>query len=260
VIFIYLSECNVQIEHKKTLFFDFLSVRDSCRNFNFSSLYLDLAAAGAAQPEPRFFVFFLHEPRIVLHLVLQSETVIFPLIAGSWQQRKVLAFQFRISYSWISKIVQEVMKAICHRMLHEAIPQPTTDQLTATAKGFYQSRNFPNCCGAMDGKRIRIINPANAGSLFFSYKSYFSVVLLALVDANYRLLVVDIGSYGKEGDAGIFAKSALGKSVSNGSFGLPYPMPLPGTDTVLPHDILDDEAFKLTINMMRSAKNSLDLI
>jgi hypothetical protein len=141
-------------------------------------------------------------------------------------------------------------------MLHEAIPQPTTDQLTATATRFYQSWNFPNCCGAIDGKHIRIINPANSGSLFFNYKSYFSVVLLALVDAHYRFLVIDI-----EGDAGTFAKSALGKSISNGSFGLPYPMPLLGTDIVLPQVILGDEVFKLTTNMMRpTQKNSLDMI
>jgi hypothetical protein len=131
-------------------------------------------------------------------------------------------------------------------MLHEAIPQPTTDQLTPTAKGFYQSWNFPNCRGAIDGKHTRILNPVFSGSLFFNYKSYFSVVLLALVDANYRLLVADIGSYGKDGDAGTFEKSALGKLISNGPFGLPYPMPLPGRDTVLPRVILGDEAFKLT--------------
>jgi len=84
-------------------------------------------------------------------------------------------------------------------------------------------RNFPNCCGVLDGKHIMIVCPDNSGSLFFNYKSFFSIVLLALVDANNKFLVVDIGSYGKEGDAGIFPKSNFGKSISTEVFKFPEP-------------------------------------
>jgi hypothetical protein len=38
--------------------------------------------------------------------------------------------------------------------------------------------------------------------------------MLALVDHNYKFLAVDVGSYGKEGDAGIFAKSHLWNYIS----------------------------------------------
>lgn len=119
------------------------------------------------------------------------------------------------------------------------------------SEDFYEMWNFPNCCGAVDGKHIRIVCPDNSGSLYFNYKSFFSVVLLALVDAHNKFLVVDIGSYGKEGDAGIFPKSNLGKSISTGEFKFPEPKCLPNTDIVLPHVFLGDEAFKLTETMMR---------
>ena len=36
-----------------------------------------------------------------------------------------------------------------------------------------------------------------------------TVVLLAFVDANYKFVMVDIGSYGREGDSGIIEKSNL---------------------------------------------------
>lgn len=39
----------------------------------------------------------------------------------------------------------------------------------------------------------------NSGSNF-NYKKTFLMVLLALVDANYKFIVVDIGSYGKNSD------------------------------------------------------------
>lgn len=42
-----------------------------------------------------------------------------------------------------------------------------------------------------------------------------------MVDANYKFIAVDIGSYGKEGDDVIFLKYAMGKQVLNASFGFP---------------------------------------
>jgi hypothetical protein len=81
---------------------------------------------------------------------------------------------------------------------------------------------------AIDGKHIRIISPGNSGSFYFNYKDFHSIVILVLVDHNYKFLATDVGSYGEKGDAGIFAKSPLGKNLSNTMKFLP-PEPLPGT-------------------------------
>lgn len=60
---------------------------------------------------------------------------------------------------------------------------------------------------------IRIINPL--GSMFFNYRGYSSVLLMAVADANYRFIYVDIGSYGKEYDSSIFKRSSLWTSIIN---------------------------------------------
>ena len=73
--------------------------------------------------------------------------------------------------------------------------------------------------------------PGNSGSPYFNYKDFYSIVMLALVDHNYKFLAVDVGSYGKDGDAGIFTKSPLGNNISKAIKFLP-PGPLPGTQTV----------------------------
>ena len=43
----------------------------------------------------------------------------------------------------------------------------------------------------------------NSGSLFYNYKSYFSIVLLAVASADYRFVMVDIGAYGSSNDGGV---------------------------------------------------------
>lgn len=76
-------------------------------------------------------------------------------------------------------------------------------------------------------------------------------MLLALVDANYRFIVVDVGAYGRNSDGGIFANSALGKAILNGEFKFPPNKCLAGTNDSLPHVIVGDEAFPLNKHVMR---------
>ena len=110
--------------------------------------------------------------------------------------------------------------------------------------------DFPNCVAAVDGKHVRIVAPSKSGSLFFNYKGYFSIVLLAMVDANYKFTVIDVGSYGKEGDAGIFNKSEMRLLVEKETI-FPPPDYLPNSDIILPHVIVGDEAFRLSKHIMK---------
>jgi hypothetical protein len=63
--------------------------------------------------------------------------------------------------------------------------------------------------GAVDGILIRIEKLEWGASLYFNYKHYCSVVLLAVADSNVRFVSADAGSYGKDSDASIFRNSSL---------------------------------------------------
>ncbi len=62
---------------------------------------------------------------------------------------------------------------------------PSSDEeWGAIAHEFNEKWNFANCIGAMDGKHVQIQAQANSSSYYFNSKGSFSIVLLAVVDAD----------------------------------------------------------------------------
>lgn len=85
----------------------------------------------------------------------------------------------------------------------------TTNSWKNIQKGFETKWNFPNCCGALDGKHIVIQRPPKSTSMFYNYKGTFSIVLFAMVDADYCFRFIDVGSDGRANDSTIFRNSTL---------------------------------------------------
>lgn len=147
---------------------------------------------------------------------------------------KSIAFSFRLGHSTTQGIVVEVCHAIMKNLMSEAIPTPSKEDWKRIANEYWTQWNFPNCIGTLDGKHVVIEAPANSGSLYFNYKKTFSVVLLALVDANYRFIWVDVGSYGKNSDSGFFFYFKLCKHLDEEQLNVPEDAALPGTDVLAP--------------------------
>ena len=68
--------------------------------------------------------------------------------------------------------------------------------------------------------------PTNTSSAYYNYKHTFSAVLLALVDQNYKFLLVDVGCNGRISDGGVFQSSTLYKALKTGEMNLPLATPL----------------------------------
>jgi len=146
--------------------------------------------------------------------------------------------------------VPKVLAVLQKKLVPLFLPPPDQIDWEQKAEEFWNRWQFPNCIASIDGKHVRIVAPARSGSLYFNYKGHFSLVLLAMVDANCKFVIVDVGSYGKEGDAGIFKKSKMGELVNNGTI-FPPPKSLPNSNTLLPHVIVGDEAFSISEHMMK---------
>ena len=67
--------------------------------------------------------------------------------------------------------------------------------------GFKKHLQMPNCMSAFDGKHVRICCPVNQGSYYFNNKKFHSLVLMALVDYNYKFCWVAVGMNGSSSDA-----------------------------------------------------------
>ena len=163
-----------------------------------------------------------------------------------------LQFNFRCGRSSISEFIPEVCKAIVEEFKDEVIACPTTQHEWRQISEEFQRRwNVPHACGAIDGKHVSIRCPPKSGSTYYNYKQFYSVVLMGLVDADYKFLWVDCGGKGAMSDAQIYNASELKYHMERRSIGFPDSDPLPNDDLDMPYFILGDNAFGLRTYLMK---------
>ena len=163
-----------------------------------------------------------------------------------------LQYDFRVSRHTICIFIPEVCQAIVDEWKDEFLSCPVTpDGWRELAQDFERRWNIPHALGALDGKHVAIRCPPNSGSEFYNYKGFYSIVLMALVDAQYRFIWVDLGGNGHMSDAQIFNASELKECIEDDSIGFPEPAHMPTDDKDMPYYILADDAFALRTYLMK---------
>ncbi|XP_036340805.1 protein ALP1-like [Rhagoletis pomonella] len=177
-------------------------------------------------------------------LAIVLEYVIYDIKYSTWH----IASCYRISQQHFGKIITKVCSAIVEAFKTE-IPEWSEDNLKKFSDGFSDVWNFPNCVAAIDGKHVVIKAPRKSGSVFFNYKGFYSVVLLATCDAVYKFTYVDVGAYGSEGDSNIFNNSKFGERILSDRCLFPSDTTIMGKR--VPFFMVGDDAFPLCKRIMK---------
>jgi len=166
-----------------------------------------------------------------------------------------IASSYRVGPATVGRIISETCNAIWSELLAASyLKCPTTPKEWKTvAMRFEQLWQFPNCVGAIDGKHVVMQAPDRAGSSFFNYKKTHSIVLMAVCDADYKFLLVDIGDSGRQSDAGVFSNGNIGYAINEELFALPPPRYFHGDESANKHPFVfvGDEAFPLKTNLVK---------
>ncbi|XP_021376400.1 protein ALP1-like [Mizuhopecten yessoensis] len=135
-------------------------------------------------------------------------------------------FGWRVPHNTQSQVVREVCHAILDEYLDEMLTCPSTpEEWKEVADKFYQRWNF--------------------------LQGFFSIVLLALVDSDYKFVWADLGGLGSASDAQIYNSSELKHGAEEDLLGFPQPTPLPQDTTDAPYFYIGDDAFALRSYMMK---------
>lgn len=125
------------------------------------------------------------------------------------------------------------------------------EEWLSIAHQFGERNQFWNCLGSIDGKHIAVKKPAQSGSQYYNYKGFYSIVLLALVDANRKFIMIDVGTNGKVSDGGVLFYSKFGNLLLHNKLNLPKPTVLPNTSQTHNFVFVGDEAFALRPDLMK---------
>ncbi|XP_018339894.1 PREDICTED: uncharacterized protein LOC108747123 [Trachymyrmex septentrionalis] len=101
-----------------------------------------------------------------------------------------LSYQYLISLSSISNIIRETYIAIRKRLFSLVLPKCDEEDWKEISNDFAEKWNFSHCVDAIDGKYVVIQCPNNAGSEYYNYEGSHSIILLAVCDANYAMLIL----------------------------------------------------------------------
>ena len=129
----------------------------------------------------------------------------------------------------------------------------TKEEWLKISQEFEENWNMPHTIECIDDKHIRIVCPKLTGTQYYNYKGFFSIALMAVCNANYCFMMIDLGQYGSNNDSGVLASSVMGEMFDNGEMNLLAPSKIyQSSDQDLPYFLLGDEIFPLKDCLMPS--------
>ena len=180
---------------------------------------------------------------------LEKRIAIVLFTLATTAEYRTVANLFGVSKSSVCLIVKEVCASITGVLSKRFIRIPQGADMYNNMLSFERKWGFPNCAGAIDGCHIPIISPTENHTDYFNRKGWHSILLQAVVDANYCFIDTCIGWPGKVHDARVLANSKFYERGQEGTLFPDEKRNLGGID--VPIVVLGDPAYPLLQWLMK---------
>ncbi|GFR71517.1 protein ANTAGONIST OF LIKE HETEROCHROMATIN PROTEIN 1 [Elysia marginata] len=167
---------------------------------------------------------------------------------------------FHMSRRSITRHIYQTCQVLWDVLQPLELKSPTKHQWFKIATRFGDLWDFPFAVEAIDGKHIALNAPPKSGSMYYCYKGFPSIVLMAVSDADSCFILVDCGQYGRISDAGVYRTSQISKLLEEGKLNIPTSeFKVNSTERTIPFMIVGDEAFPLKTYLLKPyAAKTLD--
>ena len=108
-------------------------------------------------------------------------------LLATGNSQRILSYSFRIGRATVSKIVSKTCEAIYSALNEKYMSYlKCEDDWLHISEQLEKMWNMPRTVGFIDGKHIEMECLKSSGTLYYNnYKGFFSMILLAICDANY---------------------------------------------------------------------------
>ena len=130
---------------------------------------------------------------------------------------RLLGQMFNIGKSTACEITLDFCKAVVDHLMPVYVKFPEGEDLRATVDGFLHKWGFPQTAGAIDGTHIPILAPKEYNTDYYNRKGWYSMVMQAVVDHEYKFIDIASGWPGSVHDARVFKDSAIYAKGKNGT-------------------------------------------
>ena len=160
-----------------------------------------------------------------------------------------------LAKSTVCVIVTETCSAIINTLWDDTVKKyfPTSrDDFKESMVKFGEEWQFPYAFAAVDGSHLPIKRPkggAQAMKQYFNFKGFYSIVLMALVDAEYRFIWPSVGAPGNTHDSTLMQSTELWDRIVAGNVIPNIVQQIKNVD--IPPLILGDGAFHLRTWIMK---------
>ncbi|XP_067648012.1 uncharacterized protein [Eurosta solidaginis] len=201
---------------------------------------------------------------------LEKRVAIALYALGSSSEYRSIASLFGVGKATVCKILIEFCNEVWACMAREYFKSfPLTRTGIEQGVADFNAMGYPQCIGAIgkqinnntenslnhnslsntDGCHIEIHPKKEEAADYYNYKGWYSVVLLALLDAKYRFMYIHCGSPGRCNDSSIFERSSLKRELQECA--LLDEMSWYHGRTKIPVHIISDSAFRLSQYVMK---------